>query len=201
MYGALLPFFSSNGYRYFVIFVNAHTKYIWYYPFVAKSDVYSIFHQFQTLVEHQFLLKIKSVQTNWGGEYRKLSTFFQTIGIHHRLICPHTHEQNGAVERRHRHIIETGLTLLGQCKAPFRFWNYAFDTLVISSIACLLLFLQINLHLIVCFNGLLIIIFCILLDVSVFLFCVPIIIINWIFGLLHVCFFLLQFFSPWLSMF
>jgi len=58
----------------------------------------------------------------------------------------------------------------------------------ISSIACLLLFLQINLYLIVCFNGLLIIIFCVLLDVSVFFFCVPIIIINWIFGLLHVCF-------------
>jgi histone deacetylase 1/2 len=109
MYGALLPFFSSNGYRYFVIFVNAHTKYIWYYPFVAKSDVYSIFHQFQTLVERQFSLKIQSVQTNWGSEYRKLTTFFQTIGIHHRLICPHTHEQNGTIERRHRHIMETGL--------------------------------------------------------------------------------------------
>jgi hypothetical protein len=45
--------------------------------------------------------------------------FFQTVGIHHRLICPHTHEQNGTVERRHRHIVETGLTLLGKCKAPF----------------------------------------------------------------------------------
>jgi len=124
------PLFSSDGYRYFVIFVDAYTKYVWYYPLVAKSDVYSVFHQFQTLVERQFSLKIKSVQTDWGGEYRKLSIFFQTVGIHHRLICPHTHEQNGTVERRHRHIVETGLTLLGQCKAPFRFWNYAFETSV-----------------------------------------------------------------------
>jgi histone deacetylase 1/2 len=124
------PLFSSDGYRYFIIFVDAYTKYVWYYPLVAKSDVYSVFHQFQTLVERQFSLKIKSVQTDWGGEYRKLSIFFQTVGIHHRLICPHTHEQNGTVERRHRHIVETGLTLLGQCKAPFRFWNYAFETSV-----------------------------------------------------------------------
>jgi len=36
--------FSSDDYRYFVIFVDTHTKYIWYYPLVAKSDVYSIFH-------------------------------------------------------------------------------------------------------------------------------------------------------------
>jgi len=113
------PLFSSDGYRYFVIFVDAYTKYVWYYPLVAKSDVYSVFHQFQTLVERQFSLKIKSVQTDWGGEYRKLSIFFQTVGIHHRLICPHTHEQNSTVERRHRHIVETGLTLLGQCKTPF----------------------------------------------------------------------------------
>jgi histone deacetylase 1/2 len=115
------PLFSSDSYCYFVIFVDAYTKYVWYYPLVAKSDVYSVFHQFQTLVERQFSLKIKFVQTDWGGEYRKLSIFFQTVGIHHRLICPHTHEQNGTIERRHRHIVETGLTLLGQCKTPFQF--------------------------------------------------------------------------------
>jgi histone deacetylase 1/2 len=63
------PLFSSDGYRYFVIFVDAYTKYVWYYPLVAKSDVYSVFHQFQTLVERQFSLKIKSVPTDWGGEY------------------------------------------------------------------------------------------------------------------------------------
>ena len=59
-----------------------------------------------------------------------LNSFFQTIGIHHRLIYPHTHEQNGSVERRHRHIVETGLTLLSQCSASLRFWNYAFESSV-----------------------------------------------------------------------
>ena len=115
------PLFSLDGYRYFVIFIDAHTKYVWYYPLIAKTDVYSVFHRFKNFVERQFSLQIKSIQINWGSEYHKLSIFFQTIGIHHHLICPHTREQNGTKERRHRHIIETGLTLLGQCKAPFRF--------------------------------------------------------------------------------
>jgi len=92
--------------------------------------VFSIFHHFQTLVERQFSCKIKSVQTDWGGEYRKLNQLFQTIGIHHRLICLRTHEQNGTVERCHRHIVETDLTLLGQCSAPLQFWNYAFESSV-----------------------------------------------------------------------
>jgi len=86
----LAPMFSSDGFCYFVIFVDVHTKHIWYYPLVAKSDVFSTFQRFQTLVEHQFSLKIKSVQTDWGSEYRKLNKFFQAIGIHHWLICPHT---------------------------------------------------------------------------------------------------------------
>jgi histone deacetylase 1/2 len=111
--------FSSDGFHYFVIFIDVYTKYIWYYPLVVKSDVFSIFQHFQLLVERQFSRKIKSVQTDWGGEYCKLNSFFQTIGIHHRLICPHTHEQNGSVERRRRHIVEIGLTLLGQSSGPF----------------------------------------------------------------------------------
>jgi hypothetical protein len=40
----------------------------------------------------------------------------------------HTHEQNGIVDCHHRHIVETRLTLLIQCKAPLRFCNYAFET-------------------------------------------------------------------------
>jgi histone deacetylase 1/2 len=83
--------------------------------------MFNVFHQFQVLVERQFSCKIKSIQTNWGGEYTKLNSFFKTIGIHHHIICPHTHEQNGNVERRHRHIVETGLTLLGHFKTPLKF--------------------------------------------------------------------------------
>jgi len=114
------PMLSCDEFRYFVISMDAHIRFIWFYPLAAKSDVFTVFYQFQAQVERQFSLKIKSVQTDWGGEYRKLNTYFKTISIHHRVICPHTHEQNGMVERRHRHIVETGLTLLGQCKAPLK---------------------------------------------------------------------------------
>jgi len=72
--------------------MNAYTKYIWFFPLAAKYDVFKIFLQFQALVKPQFTTKIKSVQTNWGGEYRKLNTYFKIISIHHHLIYPHTHE-------------------------------------------------------------------------------------------------------------
>jgi len=43
----LAPIFSSDAFCYFIIYIDAHTKYIWYYPLVAKSNVFSIFHRFQ----------------------------------------------------------------------------------------------------------------------------------------------------------
>ena len=46
--------FFSNGCCYFVIFIDMHTKHIWYYPFIAKSNVFSTFHRFEVLVKHQF---------------------------------------------------------------------------------------------------------------------------------------------------
>nr|GEW55044.1 hypothetical protein [Tanacetum cinerariifolium] len=66
--------------------------------------------------------------TDRGGEFRNLASFFSSLGIIHRRSCPHTSEQNGFVEHRNRHVVETGLTLLAQACVPQRFWHYAFDT-------------------------------------------------------------------------
>ncbi|GJW41650.1 putative RNA-directed DNA polymerase [Tanacetum coccineum] len=82
------------------------------------------------MVERQFTTKLKNVQTDWGGKFRNLALFFSSLGIIHRRSCPHTSEQNGFVERRNRHVVETGLTLLAQACVPQRFWHYAFDTAV-----------------------------------------------------------------------
>ncbi|GKB95858.1 putative RNA-directed DNA polymerase [Tanacetum coccineum] len=82
------------------------------------------------MVERQFTTKLKNVQTDCGGEFHNLALFFSSLGIIHRRSCPHTSEQNGFVERRNRHVVETGLTLLAQACVPQRFWHYAFDTAV-----------------------------------------------------------------------
>jgi hypothetical protein len=47
------------------------------------------------------------------------------MGITHRVSCPHTHQQNGSAERKHRHIVETGLA---HASMPIKFWDEAFLT-------------------------------------------------------------------------
>jgi transposase InsO family protein len=68
-----------------------------------RSEATGIFLQFQTHVERLLDTKIKCVQSDWGGEYQKIhNTFFLSLGISHRVSCPHTHQQNGSAERKHR---------------------------------------------------------------------------------------------------
>jgi histone deacetylase 1/2 len=74
--------------------------------------VFDVFLQFKSHVER--LLKtqiIIHVQSDWGGEFRNLRSFFQKHRIMHRVACPHTHQQNSAAGRKHRQIVETGLAL------------------------------------------------------------------------------------------
>ena len=66
------------------------------------------------------------MQTDWGGEYQCLNSFFQRIGISHHVSCPHAHQQNGSAERKHRHIVEVGLSLLSHAYMPLKFWDEAF---------------------------------------------------------------------------
>jgi histone deacetylase 1/2 len=94
---------SVGRYNYYVSFIDDFSKFTWIYLLRHKSEVFQHFHEFQNLVERLFDAKIKAMQTNWGGEYQKLNSFFQRIGISHHVSFPHTHQQNGSAERKHTH--------------------------------------------------------------------------------------------------
>jgi hypothetical protein len=70
------------------------------------------------------------MQTDWGGECQKLNSFFQRVGISHLVSCPHAHQQNGPAERKHRHIVEVGLSLLAYASMPLKYWDEAFLTAI-----------------------------------------------------------------------
>jgi hypothetical protein len=52
-------------------------------------------------------------------------SFLTSHGIIHQSSCPHTPQQNGVAECKHRHIVDIALTLLVNAKAPLKFWGDA----------------------------------------------------------------------------
>ena len=82
------------------------------------------------MVENFFQSSIKIVYSNSGGEYQALASCLSACGIQHLKSPPHTPQLVGSAERKHRHIVETGLSLLHQASMPPSFWSVAFQTAV-----------------------------------------------------------------------
>jgi hypothetical protein len=44
------------------------------------------------------------------------------------VSCPHAHQQNGAIECKHHHIVEVGLALLSHASMSLKYWDEVFLT-------------------------------------------------------------------------
>jgi hypothetical protein len=119
-----------------VIFVDDYTRYTWIYFLKNKSEVHSIFLQFESMISCQVNQQIKAFHSGWGGEYQCLNLHFKTMGIIHRIACPYTHDQNGTTKRKIRHLVDTTLTLLAHAHLPKKYGNYALEqsTLLVNAL-------------------------------------------------------------------
>lgn len=124
------PIVSYQGFRYYVVFVDEFSRFSWLYPLHNKGDFYSVFKSFKTLVENQFNAKIKEYKSDGGGEFigQNMKHYLSENGIHHRISCPYTPEQNDVAERKHRHFLELGLSMMFQGHLPLQHWVEAFST-------------------------------------------------------------------------
>jgi len=90
------PICSNNGYRYYVIFVDDHSRYTWIYFLSNKSDVSKCFSLFKFNVETLFNSHIKILRTDGGSEFKPIFHSFPQIT--HQLSCPYTPQQNKVAE-------------------------------------------------------------------------------------------------------
>ncbi|CAA7017944.1 unnamed protein product [Microthlaspi erraticum] len=124
------PILSFDNFKYYLVLVDHYTRYTWIYPLKTKSQVKEIFLPFKALVENHFHTKIGTLYSDNGGEFIALRLLLASAGITHLTSPPHTLEHNGVSERKHRHIVETGLSLLTHAGMPKTYWTYAFATAV-----------------------------------------------------------------------
>ena len=77
----LSPHVSISSQKYFFLFVDDFTWFTWFYPLVQHNDIHNVFVLFQKFVETQFICKIKAIQIDEGGEYRRLHVCLVQQGI------------------------------------------------------------------------------------------------------------------------
>ncbi|RVW32186.1 Retrovirus-related Pol polyprotein from transposon RE2 [Vitis vinifera] len=124
------PVSSYEKFKYYVTFIDDHSRFTWVYFLCSKSEVFRTFTEFLAYVDNQFSTSIKTLRTDSGGEY--LSTEFQAFlaskGIIHQRSCPFTPQQNGVAERKNRHLLDVVRTLLLESSVPSMFWVEALKT-------------------------------------------------------------------------
>ena len=79
------------------------------------------------MVQTQFSKSIKLFRDDNVMEYKEFSllSFLHQQGTVSEYSCTGISQQNGHTERKHRHILDTLITLLVSSQVPERFWGEA----------------------------------------------------------------------------
>ncbi|GJZ23233.1 ribonuclease H-like domain-containing protein [Tanacetum coccineum] len=123
------PIPSESGIKYYAIFLDHFSHFVWVYPLHKKSDLFDNFVAFRAYVNRQFNVDIKALQCDHGGEYdnTRFHELFRQNGIQFRFSCPRTSQQNGKSERMLRTINNLIRTLLFQAHIPPSYWVEALN--------------------------------------------------------------------------
>ncbi|GLT97500.1 hypothetical protein SLE2022_150590 [Rubroshorea leprosula] len=77
------------------------------------------------MVKTQFNATIRRVRSDNGAEFfsTNIVTFFNSLGVVHEHSCVNTPQQNGVVERKHRHLLNVARALRFHSNLPLKFWG------------------------------------------------------------------------------
>ncbi|KAG6524805.1 hypothetical protein ZIOFF_014749 [Zingiber officinale] len=124
--------------RYFILFIDDHTRMTWVYFMRQKSEVFMIFKKFKSLVEKQSGCFIKTLRSDRGKEYtsKEFHNFCEDEGVERQLTVRYTPQQNGVTERKNQTIVEMAKSMMHEKGLPKIFWAEAVYTAVYLSNRC-----------------------------------------------------------------
>ena len=75
----------------------------------SRSELFSIFETFCAEIKTQFDVQVKILRSDNAPEYfsDSFTKFMSSQGILHQSSCAYNPQQNGVVEQKNRHLIET----------------------------------------------------------------------------------------------
>ncbi|KAJ0620998.1 putative RNA-directed DNA polymerase [Helianthus annuus] len=116
---------SRDGFKYFLTVVDDYSRVVWCYLLKSKIEVFENIESFYELILTQFKKRVKVFRSDNGTEFvnHKMDMFCKSKGILHQTTCAYTPQQNGVVERKHRHLLNLARSLLFQSGVPLSFWS------------------------------------------------------------------------------
>ncbi|GJV09231.1 putative RNA-directed DNA polymerase [Tanacetum coccineum] len=105
--------------------LNDYTRSMWVYMLKGKDEVFDCVLTFYNLIKNQFGKTVKTFRSDNGTEFvnNVFDKFCIDNGIVHQTTCAYTPQQNGIVERKHRHLLNVAKSLLFQEGLPLYLWS------------------------------------------------------------------------------
>lgn len=80
------------------------------------------------MISRQFNTQIKQLHNDRDKEFKSLETYLFQGGYTKIISCPYNDPQNGIMERRNRHVMETVLVIKMRAFILMPYWDYGFKT-------------------------------------------------------------------------
>ena len=130
---------NINGARWFVTFIDDHTRTTWTFLMKEKSEISTIFQSFYSMISTQFQSKIQVFKTDNARDYFNsiLGFYLSKHDIVHISSCVDTPQQNGVAERKNRHLLEVACAIMFTNNVTNTFRGKPSLLPPISSIGCL----------------------------------------------------------------
>ena len=112
---------THYGLRVFLTIVDDFTRCTWVFRIQHKSKVHHFLMNFVKFVQTQFHTTIKIVRLDNVTEFLSLQPFFTSCDIEFQHPCVYIPQQNGAVERKHRHMLNVSKSPLFRSQVPLNF--------------------------------------------------------------------------------
>jgi transposase InsO family protein len=111
---------SIGGCKYYVSFIDDHTRKVWVYFMKHKGEMFQHFLNFKALVEKEKGVSIKCLRFDGGGEYcsNEFIEYLKEHGIQRKYSCNYSPQQNGVTKRKNRHIAKITCAMLNEKILP-----------------------------------------------------------------------------------
>ena len=129
---------SIGGARYFLLFIDNHTRYTMVYTLYQKSETFSKCKEYKPLVEDYHNGRIKAHRSDNGREYNshEFSKFLRKRGISHETRDPYSPEQNGVSEKANRTLIGRAKAMILEKELHDNLWAQAIHTAIYLKNRC-----------------------------------------------------------------
>ena len=97
----------------------------WLFLMHNKKGCVDLLNNLFSFIHTQFNKHVKAIRSNNAKELcaSRILQIYNTLGISYQRSCSENPQQNGTVERKHRHSLETARALCFQSNLSSSFWG------------------------------------------------------------------------------